>query len=128
VFERSLRELLSPHTTSEQFDEVISILKTTFPAIKHWLSWWERGPIASMIFPAKSSVDRELAAKAPSDTNPIEHQHSLLHHAVGKDQELVPGIEKLFLHMREMEHKYNAIKGASLHQYSRNFNVEYIGL
>ncbi|KAJ7680004.1 hypothetical protein B0H14DRAFT_2655499 [Mycena olivaceomarginata] len=63
-----------------------------------------------MIFPAKSSADPELAAKAPSTTNPIEHQHSLLHHAVGKDQELLPGIEKLFLHVREMENKYNAIK------------------
>ncbi|KAJ7768047.1 hypothetical protein B0H14DRAFT_3895019 [Mycena olivaceomarginata] len=110
TFEKSLRELLSPMTTSARFDEVVSMLKSTFPAIKHWLSWWERRPIASMIFPAKSSVDPALAAKAPSTTNPVEHQHSLLHHAVGKDQELIPGIEKLFLHVREMENKYNAIK------------------
>ncbi|KAJ7877119.1 hypothetical protein B0H14DRAFT_2567952 [Mycena olivaceomarginata] len=63
-----------------------------------------------MIFPAKSAVDPEVAAKVPSTSNPIEHQHSLLHHAVGKDQELVPGMEKIFLHVREMEKKYLAIK------------------
>jgi hypothetical protein len=120
IFEKILRELVSPVTTSERFDEALLLLKTTFPAIKHWISWWERRPIASMIFPAKSSVDPDLAAKAPSTTNPIEHQHSLLHHAVGKDQDLVPGIEKLYLHMREMENKYNAIKGMSLNKSTTN--------
>jgi hypothetical protein len=111
TFENSLRELLSPRTTSDRFDEVVRTLKITFPAAKNWFAWWERGPIASMIFPAKSAVDPEVAAKVPSTSNPIEHQHSLLHHAVGKDQELVPGMEKIFLHVREMEKKYLAIKG-----------------
>jgi hypothetical protein len=111
TFENSLRELLSPRTTSDRFDEVVRMLKITFPAAKNWFAWWERGPIASMIFPAKSAVDPEVAAKVPSTSNPIEHQHSLLHHAVGKDQELVPGMEKIFLHVREMEKKYLAIKG-----------------
>ncbi|KAJ7347350.1 hypothetical protein DFH08DRAFT_699704, partial [Mycena albidolilacea] len=110
TFENSLRELLSPRTTSDRFDEVVRMLKITFPAAKNWFAWWERGPIASMIFPAKSAVDPEVAAKVPSTSNPIEHQHSLLHHAVGKDQELVPGMEKIFLHVREMEKKYLAIK------------------
>jgi hypothetical protein len=111
TFENSLRELLTPRTTSDRFDEVVRMLKITFPAAKNWFAWWERGPIASMIFPAKSAVDPEVAAKVPSTSNPIEHQHSLLHHAVGKDQELVPGMEKIFLHVREMEKKYLAIKG-----------------
>ncbi|KAJ7759113.1 hypothetical protein B0H16DRAFT_1313548 [Mycena metata] len=111
TFEKSLRELLSRSTTSERFDTVILALKTQFPAIKNWLRWWERHSIASMIFPAKSSVDPAVAAKVPSTSNPIEHQHSLLHHAVGKDQELLPGIEKIFLHVREMEKKFEAIKG-----------------
>ncbi|KAJ7191825.1 hypothetical protein B0H12DRAFT_1082759 [Mycena haematopus] len=110
VFEKNLRELIAPTTTSGRFDEIVLALKTAFPSIKAWLSWWERRPIASMIFPAKSSVDAELAAKAPSTTNPVEHGHSLLHHAVGKDQELFPGIEKLFLHVHEMENKYKAIE------------------
>jgi hypothetical protein len=105
TFENSLRELLSPRTTSDRFDEVVRTLKSTFPAAKNWFAWWERGPIASMVFPAKSAVDPEVAAKVPSTSNPIEHQHSLLHHAVGKDQELVPGMEKIFLHVREMEKK-----------------------
>lgn len=115
IYRNGLRELLSASTTSERFDEVIQMLKTTFPATKGWISWWERPHTASMIFPAKSLVSRELAAKVPSTSNPIEHQHSLLHHAVGKDQELLPGIEKLYLHVREMEKKYEAIKGLLIH-------------
>ncbi|KAJ7790523.1 hypothetical protein B0H13DRAFT_1936211 [Mycena leptocephala] len=110
MFERGLRELLSPNTTSERFDAAILTLKAMFPAIRSWILWWERRPIASMIFPANSTVDPALAVKVPSTSNPIEHQHSLLHHAVGKDQDLIPRIEKLFLHVREMEKKYNAIK------------------
>ncbi|KAJ7107524.1 hypothetical protein C8R44DRAFT_744708 [Mycena epipterygia] len=110
IFSDALRELLSPITTSDRFDAVILTLKTTFPRTKDWISWWERRPIASMIFPAKSAVDREIAAQVPSTSNPIEHSHSLLHHAVGKDQELLPGIEKIYMHVREMEKKHSAIK------------------
>ncbi|KAJ7654255.1 hypothetical protein B0H17DRAFT_387032 [Mycena rosella] len=71
TFEKSLRELLSPKTTSERFDSVILTLKATFPAIKNWVGWWERRSIASMIFPAKSAVDPALAAKVPSTSNPL---------------------------------------------------------
>ncbi|KAF8160548.1 hypothetical protein K438DRAFT_1985650 [Mycena galopus ATCC 62051] len=110
TFEHALRELVSVNTVSQRFDEVIHMLKTTFPATKNWISWWERRPIASMIFPAKSAVAPELAGKVPSTSNPVEHQHSLFHHAVGTDQEIVPGIEKIFLHVREMEKKHMAIK------------------
>jgi hypothetical protein len=125
MFERSLRELVAPVTTSERFDEIMLTLKTMFPPIKPWMSWWERRPIASMIFPAKSAIDPELAAKAPSTTNPIEHQHSLLHHAVGKDQELLPGIEWLYLHVREMENKYNAINGRSICSSAKEKSFKY---
>jgi hypothetical protein len=111
TFEHSLREMLSTNTSSDRFDEVIATLKTSFPATKNWISWWERRPIASMIFPAKSAVNPELVTKVPSTSNPIEHQHSLLHHAVGKHQELVPGLEKIYMHVREMEKKHMAIKG-----------------
>ncbi|KAJ7621668.1 hypothetical protein B0H17DRAFT_1151812 [Mycena rosella] len=110
TFEKSLRELLSPKTISERFDSVILALEATFPAIKNWVGWWERRSIASMIFPGESAVDPALAAKVPSTSNPIENQHSLLHHAVGKDHELLPGIEKIWLHVREVEKNSNAIK------------------
>ncbi|KAJ7179791.1 hypothetical protein C8R46DRAFT_887044 [Mycena filopes] len=110
TFEKSMRELLSRTTTPERFDDIILGLKAQFPAIKNWISWWERRSIASMIFPAKSAVDPAIAAKVPSTSNPIEHQHSLLHHAVGSDHELLPGIENIFLHVREMEKKFTAIK------------------
>ncbi|KAF8185359.1 hypothetical protein K438DRAFT_1766002 [Mycena galopus ATCC 62051] len=111
IFGNALRELLSPNTSLERFDAVVSMIKTTFPATRSWMSWWERRTIASMIFPAKRAMSAELAAKVPSNSNPIEHQHSLLHHAVGKDHDLQPGFEKIYLHVREMEKKHEAIKG-----------------
>jgi hypothetical protein len=64
-----------------------------------------------MIFPALSVVNPELADKVPSTTNPIEHQHSLLHHATGTDMDLVQGAENIWLHVRELEKQYDAIKG-----------------
>ncbi|KAJ7852710.1 hypothetical protein B0H13DRAFT_1904484 [Mycena leptocephala] len=67
------------------------------------------------VFPAKRAMSAELAAKVPSNSNAIEHQHSLLHHAVGNDHDLQPGVEKIYLHVREMEKKHEAIKGLNSH-------------
>lgn len=111
VFDDSIRRLLSPSTSSKQFSEVVTSLKDQFPRIHGWLDWWLRPAIASMIFPARSVVDPAVAASVPSTSNPIEHQHSLLHHATGTDQDLQPGIEKLFLHVQKLEAQYDAIKG-----------------
>ncbi|KAK6974106.1 hypothetical protein R3P38DRAFT_3335892 [Favolaschia claudopus] len=109
IFEDGLRELISPNTTLERFNIVVQELKGAFPRTVNWFSWWDRGSVAAMIFPARRTVPSELVRKVPSTTNPIEHQHSLLHHGVGKHQELIPGIEKLYLHVREMEKKHTAI-------------------
>lgn len=111
AFDDGIRRLLSPSTTSTQFSEVVTSLKSQFPRINGWLNWWLRPTVASMIFPARSVVDPVVAASVPSTSNPVEHQHSLLHHATGIDQDLIPGIEKLFLHVQELEAQYNAIEG-----------------
>ena len=67
-----------------------------------------------MIFPACSFVDPAVAEQVLFTSNPAEHQHSLLHHAVGVDRDLIPGAKKLFLHVSEIESQYRAIKGESL--------------
>ncbi|KAJ7721712.1 hypothetical protein DFH07DRAFT_946809, partial [Mycena maculata] len=110
IFDDSLRRLLSQNTTPVQFDETVTRLKTTFPRIVGWVNWWLRPPIASMIFPARSVVNPDLAAQVPSTSNAIEHQHSLLHHATGTDWDLVPGAENIWLHVRELEKQYEAIQ------------------
>ncbi|KAJ6465938.1 hypothetical protein C8R47DRAFT_45502 [Mycena vitilis] len=111
TFDSAIRRMLTKNTTREQFAETVTLFKTTFPRLVGWVNWWLRPATASMIFPALSVVDPELADKAPSTTNPIEHQHSLLHHATGTDMDLVQGGDAIFLHVREMEKQYKAIQG-----------------
>ncbi|KAJ7207664.1 hypothetical protein C8J57DRAFT_1613186 [Mycena rebaudengoi] len=40
TFEKHLREMLSPDTTSDRFDDVVQTLKSTFPLIRNWVNWW----------------------------------------------------------------------------------------
>jgi hypothetical protein len=111
TFDNLLRQLQSPDTSHHLFNESVQTLKCTFPHIHGWLNWWLRPTIASMIFPVKSYVNPLLANQVPSTSNAAEHQHSLLHHATGTDQDLLPGIEKIYLHVKELELQYNAIQG-----------------
>jgi inorganic triphosphatase YgiF len=111
TFNDLLHTLLSQHSSRQDFDDAINTLRSTFPKINGWLSWWLRPAFASMIFPACSFVDPAVAEQVPSTSNPAKHQHSLLHHAVGVDQDLIPGTKKLFLHVSEVESQYRAIKG-----------------
>ena len=106
--------LCSHNSSHQDFDDAINALCSTFPKINGWLSWWLRPAFASMIFPACSFVDPAVAEQVPSTSNPAEHQDSLLHHAVGVDQDLIPGAKKLFLHISEIESQYRAIKGEQL--------------
>ncbi|KAK7008269.1 hypothetical protein R3P38DRAFT_2551988, partial [Favolaschia claudopus] len=110
VFDAGIRRMLSKNTSPEDFTNTVNTLKKTFPRIVGWINWWLRPAIASMIFPARSVVDPDLAAQVPSTTNPIEHAHSLLHHATGIDMDMVQGAENIWLHVRELEKQYDAIK------------------
>lgn len=106
-----LHTMTSKSTTKERFLETTRNFATTFPRAEKWLAWWLRPTIASMIFPSQSAVDPTIGSQIPATANPVEHGHSLLHHAVGKDQDLITGIRKLFLHVSEFEKQYDAIKG-----------------
>lgn len=111
AFDRILRILVSDRTSQEEFDDNVKLLRTTFPRIDGWLSWWLRPTFASMIFPSRSAVDRTISNQVPSTSNAAEHHHSLLHHAVGTDHDLIPGIQNLFLHVQELERQFTAIRG-----------------
>ena len=114
TFNDLLHSLLSQHSSRDDFNDTVNTLHSTFPKINGWLSWWLHPTFASMIFPACSSVDQNVAEQVPSTTNPAEHRHSLLHHAVGVDQDLIPGVRKIFLHVSQIESQYKAIKGEPL--------------
>jgi hypothetical protein len=89
-------------------------LRRRFPKIKWWLNWWQRPTIATMIFPACSIMDPKVATEIPRTTNPVEHQHSLLHYATGTQHDLLTGIKKIYGHVHELELQYNAITGMFL--------------
>lgn len=111
VFDEFMDNLLSTDATSEEFDDTVRDFRNYFPQLDGWISWWIRPKFASMIFPAKRVMNAQVAQQIPHTSNAIEAQHSLLHHALGTRHDLLPGIEKIQLHVRELETKYNAIQG-----------------
>ncbi|KAF9547410.1 hypothetical protein CPC08DRAFT_648784, partial [Agrocybe pediades] len=111
-FNHQLRIMTSRSTSRERFDTAVKKIRDSYSQVDSWLSWWLRPAFASMIFPACSSVDPVVANEIPSTSNAAEHSHGLLHHASGKDHDLVPGIEKLYLHVEELERQYDAVKAS----------------
>lgn len=112
LFQYFMSQLTSRDTSPQAFDQIIDDFRARFPLAKGWISWWLRPANASMIFPAKSRMDVELVDQIPNTSNPVEHQHSLLHRSNGIDQDLIPGIKKLHLYIEKIHDEYQAIKGA----------------
>lgn len=118
-FEHLTRVLSSDDTSLEAFDQAVIELREGFPAVARWLDWWLQPWVASMIFPAKSSVDPSLRDHIPRTSNPVEAKHSVLHRASGTDKALIPGLEGIFLYVNEIEALYNAVLG----NYHRLYHV-----
>ncbi|KAH6916538.1 hypothetical protein BKA70DRAFT_1419447 [Coprinopsis sp. MPI-PUGE-AT-0042] len=93
-----------------EFDRLVEELQREFPKTKNWICWWIRPSFAKMIFPAHQTMDAEVLADVPRDSNPVEGQHSLLHHGAGSDHELLPGIRYLWNFAHEVELRYKSIK------------------
>ena len=90
TFETTLQVLLSPATTRAEYDTSLEMLRTTFPPLlRGWLDWWHQPKIAAMIFPACSASDEDdfRQQDIPKTSNPVETQHSLLHHGSGKPRD-----------------------------------------
>lgn len=111
LFLHLIHELTSHDTSLPEFGKAVSKIRSNFPKSEGWLSWWLRPSIASTIFPIKSLMDTELADQIPATSNPVEHQHSLLHRANGIDHDLIPGIKKLHLNIEKIHQHYLAVKG-----------------
>lgn len=93
--------MTSTQATEAQWDQAHDKLEREFPACDTWLTWWSQPWVASMAFPAKSKVSRQLREQVPSTSNPIEHQHSLLNQACGSKHDLVAGVLALLKHIQE---------------------------
>ena len=118
TFQTCIDTLIST-TSREEFDAAINTLSSDpFPTIlRGWITWWQRPHIAAMIFPSFQTCDEDEGedfrhSEVPRTSNPIETQHSLLHHATGKAYDLIPGVEALYAHMRQLRTQYDAAKRA----------------
>lgn len=114
TFEACLHTLLNPGTTLNEYKTTLERMRSTFPSVLHgWINWWDRPKIAAMIFPAcRSERDDDFRhqGEIPQTSNPIETQHSLLHHATGTGYDLIPGIEALVRHVKQLEAQYDSAR------------------
>ncbi|KAF9476157.1 hypothetical protein BDN70DRAFT_935258 [Pholiota conissans] len=110
-FTHLLHVLVDEGTSKDSFEDTVATLRADYPKISKWLDWWMRPTFRSLIFPAYRTMDPATADKIPKTSNVAEHSHSLLHHSSGStDQDLILGVKKLYLHVREFESRYNSIK------------------
>ncbi|KAJ7580081.1 hypothetical protein C8J56DRAFT_795609 [Mycena floridula] len=110
-------ELVHTLQHSEKLKEYNQAVKTfiaSFPDQKGWLIWWLQENVARTIFAAKRAMAPKLASMIPNTTNPIENQHSLLHHATGTKHGLIEGFEDMYLFVDEIETRYDAIKSGDM--------------
>ena len=110
-FDSILRKLRSPTLTEDEFSRTASRMHKEFPAAFKWLGWWLRPSHIGMIFPSMSAVDPAVRAQVPHTSNAVEHIHSLLNQAVGKDNTLMDGIMKIFRFVKKFESDDAAIHG-----------------
>ena len=112
-FQVCIDTLLSPDTTLQAFNDTIRCLRSEFPPVmRSWINWWENPRISQIVFPACRPTQNDFRqSEVPQTSNPIETQHSLLHHATGTRYDLIPGIEALFRHVRQLQTQFQAAKG-----------------
>ena len=110
-FESLVHVLRGVTTDMDLFEKTVKEIRAEFPRVRDWLSWWLRPSISCMIFPVFRQLDPAIAARIPLTSNAVEHQHSLLHHAVGTRHDLVPGLLGIKLHIEELKKRQKAILG-----------------
>ncbi|KAI1789317.1 hypothetical protein LXA43DRAFT_893128, partial [Ganoderma leucocontextum] len=120
TFQECVNVLLRTRDRNE-YEQTMARLRSNFPSVMQgWISWWARPHISAMIFPAcypgdANEADNFRDSEIPHTSNPIETQHSLLHRATGKGCDLIPGIEALFAHVKQLKIQYDAAKKGHYH-------------
>ena len=110
-----LLSTLEHHTTTpEDFLTTANRIRTEFPEIQPWISWWLQPGNGTTIFPALSKMSPELKAQLPDTTNGGESMHWLLYQACGQKFDLWEGIRRLYVFQRETEKLYDAVIGTPM--------------
>ena len=60
-----------------------------------WLAWWTCPEIARMIFSSQREMAQEHVERLPNTTNPEESMHAKIYQLVGRNHELIPGLNGL---------------------------------
>ncbi|KIP01665.1 hypothetical protein PHLGIDRAFT_38881, partial [Phlebiopsis gigantea 11061_1 CR5-6] len=111
LFNSAVETMLSMDTDLDTFNETITELRQSFPRLSGWIDWWIRDSVAPMIFPSRRIMSETLALQVPNTSNPIESQHSLLHHGSGRNHDALTGIHQLWLHVDKLRRQYEAVRG-----------------
>ncbi|KAJ3543689.1 hypothetical protein NMY22_g3056 [Coprinellus aureogranulatus] len=109
-YDRTLYKMTQTRMPDDDFREAVHFMHREFPDIWGWFSWWLRPSVIGMIFPTMSSTDPDIAALIPKTSNAVEHIHSLLNQATGKNNGILEGIKKTFLLAQKFEREALAIK------------------
>ena len=109
LFESLIDEIATATMEPQQFDELITRFHTSFQHLGNWISWWTRPSIAAMIFPSRMKMSAELVEQLPRTSNPVETQHSLLHHGSGKNHDALKGLEMIHMHVEGLRRQYEGI-------------------
>jgi hypothetical protein len=115
-FETLIATLENSTTDSNDFLTATQSIRTEFPEVRAWISWWLLPGNGSMIFPAMQKMSPELRAQLPDTTNGGESSHWVLYRACGQKFDLWEGIRRLYMFQRETEMLYQSVIGnAPLH-------------
>ncbi|KAF5365496.1 hypothetical protein D9757_012971 [Collybiopsis confluens] len=93
TFIQYARRLMYIESTSEYSHHVHEMRQKW--SINPWLSWWTRPEIARMIFASQRTMALERVALLPNTTNAEESMHAKIYNLVGRNHELISGINAL---------------------------------
>lgn len=102
VFQRRAYALLD-QPNAQAFQKRAQKLIKMFPKIKPWLLWWTRDAHASMLFTSERTMEPVLWDSLPDSTNAEEAMHHKIYSAVGRDHNLISGINGLEAFARHYE-------------------------
>jgi hypothetical protein len=95
----------------ESFEKIVSEIKCNFPKLNPWIDWWLRPEHAVMLFKSHREMGNSLWNSLPDTTNPEEALHFSMYSAMGKHQNFLVGLEKIYKWVEDLSKKYNAVLG-----------------
>jgi hypothetical protein len=98
--------LLNPQTSLQQYEAAIAAIRSTFPNLNTWITWWTRDAIAKMIFPVKKIVhDSHGTTNNLSEANNRDQKRFLALHL-----DLTPAALQKFYYAKNEQTDYENVR------------------